>query len=185
DRLYSVVPLVMFRSSGMLRATFVDVGKSYGVDRKALDNINLEIESGELTALLGASGSGKTSMLRLLCGLEHATSGEIRIDGVPIRQRKALQREVALVFRGFALYPHMNVFGNLSFCLVSKGIKRADVYSRLQNVSAWLGLEDILELMPGQLSTIQKFQVALGRAMARDPRLLLLDDPLCDLTLAE
>ncbi len=128
--------------------------------------------------LLGPSGCGKTTTLRMIAGLELPTSGEILIDGEEVAQRPAGQRDIAFVFQMFALYPHMNVRKNISYPLVSQGMKKDERNKRVQEVSRILGIEDILDRPVSGLSGGDRQRVALGRAIVRNPKCFLMDEPL-------
>lgn len=128
--------------------------------------------------LLGPSGCGKTTTLRMIAGLELPTSGEILIDGEEVAQRPASQRDIAFVFQMFALYPHMNVRKNISYPLVSQGMKKDERNKRVQEVSRILGIEEILDRPVSGLSGGDRQRVALGRAIVRDPKCFLMDEPL-------
>ncbi|WP_417721056.1 ABC transporter ATP-binding protein [Salipiger sp.] len=136
------------------------------------------IEDGEFFMLLGPSGCGKTTTLRMMAGLEFPTSGQIYIDGEEVGQKPASQRDIAFVFQMFALYPHMNVRRNISYPLVSQGMKRAQVRAKVAEVAGILGIESILDRPVGGLSSGDRQRVALGRAIVRDPKAFFMDEPL-------
>ena len=152
--------------------------------RKEFDNFvavqssSFTIEDGEFFMLLGPSGCGKTTTLRMIAGLELPTSGEILIDGRDVSRLPASQRDIAFVFQMFALYPHMNVRNNITYPLKSQGMSRRDVRAKLAEVSAILGIEDILDKPVGGLSGGDRQRVALGRAIVRDPKAFMMDEPL-------
>jgi len=154
-----------------------NVHKQFG-DFTALNNVSLDIESGELVALLGPSGCGKTTPLRMIAGLELPTSGEIYIDGAEVSQKPASQRDIAFVFQMFALYPHMNVRKNISYPLVSQGMPRAQVRAKVSEVAEILGITALLDKPVSGLSGGDRQRVALGRAIVRDPSCFLMDEPL-------
>jgi multiple sugar transport system ATP-binding protein len=144
----------------------------------AVQSSSFKIEDGEFFMLLGPSGCGKTTTLRMIAGLELPTTGEIYIDGEEVAQRPASQRDIAFVFQMFALYPHMNVRKNLSYPLVSQGMPRAQVRAKVSDVANILGIESILEKPVGGLSGGDRQRVALGRAIVRNPKAFMMDEPL-------
>lgn len=144
----------------------------------AVQSSSFRIEDGEFFMLLGPSGCGKTTTLRMIAGLELPTSGEIYIDGEEVGRRPASKRDIAFVFQMFALYPHMNVRRNISYPLASQGMPRAQIRHKVAEVSRILGIEDILDRPVGGLSGGDRQRVALGRAIVRDPKCFLMDEPL-------
>jgi multiple sugar transport system ATP-binding protein len=151
--------------------------KDFG-DFTAVQSSSFKIEDGEFFMLLGPSGCGKTTTLRMIAGLELPTSGEIYIDGEEVGQKPASQRDIAFVFQMFALYPHMNVRRNISYPLISQGMKRAWVREKVAEVARTLGIEDILDRPVGGLSGGDRQRVALGRAIVRNPKAFMMDEPL-------
>lgn len=151
--------------------------KEFG-DFTAVQSSSFKIEDGEFFMLLGPSGCGKTTTLRMIAGLELPTSGEIFIDGEEVGQKPASQRDIAFVFQMFALYPHMNVRKNISYPLVSQGMPAAEQQAKVQEVAQILGIEDILDKPVGGLSGGDRQRVALGRAIVRNPKCFLMDEPL-------
>jgi multiple sugar transport system ATP-binding protein len=151
--------------------------KEFG-DFTAVQSSTFKIEDGEFFMLLGPSGCGKTTTLRMIAGLELPTSGEIYIDGEEVSQKPASQRDIAMVFQMFALYPHMNVRKNISYPLVSQGMPRAQVKAKVAEVAKILGIEDILNRPVGGLSGGDRQRVALGRAIVRNPKAFMMDEPL-------
>lgn len=150
-------------------------------DTLVLDNISFELASGELLVLLGPSGCGKTTLLRVVAGLEEADTGEIYIGNHRVERLRPRDRNVALVFQNYSLYPHMSVEKNLAFPLKVSGLSRAEIRQRVTKTAAMLGLGDRLNDKPGQLSGGQRQRVALGRAIIREPSIFLLDEPLSNL----
>jgi len=153
-----------------------------GVTRKfgnftALNNVNLEVESGSLLALLGPSGSGKTTLLRIIAGLEVADTGEIRVQNEDVSRLSARDREVGFVFQHYALFKHMSVFENVAFGLRVRAVPRAEVRQRVEELLHLVRLEGLGHRYPAELSGGQRQRVALARALAVRPRLLLLDEP--------
>jgi len=144
----------------------------------AVKESSFTIRDGEFFMLLGPSGCGKTTTLRMIAGLELPTSGEIWIDGEEVAQRPASQRDIAMVFQMFALYPHMNVRRNIAYPLVSQGMAKADVQAKVAEAARILGIEDILDRPVGGLSGGDRQRVALGRAIVRRPKAFMMDEPL-------
>ena len=156
------------------------VDKRFG-DVTAVAAVDLEMRAGELLVLVGPSGCGKSTLLRLIAGLEEPTAGEVWIGGRPVNDVAPGDRDVAMVFQSYALYPHMTVAQNLGFGLRVRGAGRAEVAGRVEGAADVLGLTELLERRPGQLSGGQQQRVALGRAMVRDPGVFLFDEPLSNL----
>ncbi len=144
----------------------------------AVQSSSFTVEDGEFFMLLGPSGCGKTTTLRMIAGLDLPTAGEIYIDGCEVSQKPASQRDIAFVFQMFALYPHMNVRKNISYPLVSQGMKRDQVRAKVNEVAEILGITALLEKPVGGLSGGDRQRVALGRAIVRDPACFLMDEPL-------
>ncbi len=157
-----------------------EITKAFG-DIQVLDDVSLELEPGELLVLLGPSGCGKTTLLRVIAGLEKLDRGEIYIGNRRVDQLRPKDRNVALVFQNYSLYPHMTVERNLGFPLVASKVKRSQIRGQVQKVAQMLELTDRLKSKPAQLSGGQRQRVALGRAMIRQPSLFLLDEPLSNL----
>ncbi len=162
-----------------------NVGKAYG-DGKivAVRDVNMTICDGEFMVLLGPSGCGKSTTLRMIAGLESITEGELRIDGERMNAVPAKNRDIAMVFQSYALYPHMTVRDNLGFGLKRRQTDKALVKRRVNEVAASIGLTDYLDRKPHALSGGQRQRVALGRAIARDPKVFLFDEPLSNLDAA-
>ncbi len=161
----------------MAQIQIKNVRKEFG-DFVAVRESSFTIEDGEFFMLLGPSGCGKTTTLRMIAGLELPSSGEIYLDGEEISQLPPSQRDIAFVFQMFALYPHMNVYKNLSYPLVSQGMPRAQVRAKVDEVAGILGITDILKRPVGGLSGGDRQRVALGRAIVRDPKAFMMDEPL-------
>ena len=151
--------------------------KQFG-DFTAVESSSFTVADGEFFMLLGPSGCGKTTTLRMIAGLELPTSGEILIDGEEVAQKPASQRDIAFVFQMFALYPHMNVRKNVSYPLVSQGMKKIEVRKKVDEVSRILGIEEILDRPVSGLSGGDRQRVALARAIVREPKCFLMDEPL-------
>ena len=169
---------------GMTRAprgvVLKGVEKRFG-DVRAVAAVDLEVMAGELLVLVGPSGCGKSTLLRLIAGLEEPTAGEVWIGGRAVNDEAPGDRDVAMVFQSYALYPHMTVAQNLGFGLRVRGTGRDEVAERVGRAADVLGLGDLLDRRPGQLSGGQQQRVALGRAMVRDPGVFLFDEPLSNL----
>jgi multiple sugar transport system ATP-binding protein len=155
-----------------------------GTSDLAVKNVTLTVVDGEFMVLLGPSGCGKSSVLRMIAGLEPITAGTVAIDGRIVNQVPAKERDIAMVFQSYALYPHMNVFDNLAFGLRRRGVPRQQIERRVQGVAAKLGLAAYLKRKPHALSGGQRQRVALGRAIVREPKVFLFDEPLSNLDAA-
>ena len=147
----------------------------------AVDQLNLEVHDGEFLVLVGPSGCGKTTSLRMLAGLEHVDDGSIRIDDKDVIDLPPRDRDIAMVFQNYALYPHMNVAQNMAFSLRMAKVPRAEIDERVRATAKILEIEDYLERKPRQLSGGQRQRVAMGRAIVRKPRVFLMDEPLSNL----
>jgi multiple sugar transport system ATP-binding protein len=161
--------------------TFEQVWKVYPDGTEAVRSVDLEIEDGALMVLVGPSGSGKTTLLRMVAGLEEVTAGTIRIGDRAVNDVPAKNRDIAMVFQNYALYPHMTVFENQAFGLKLRRLAKAEIRERVGGVARVLGLGDELEKKPGQLSGGQRQRVAMGRAIVRQPQAFLMDEPLSNL----
>ncbi|PWK86832.1 ABC transporter ATP-binding protein [Fulvimonas soli] len=155
--------------------------KVYPNGHVAVEEASFEIASGELMVLVGPSGCGKTTLLRMIAGLEPISAGTLSIDGRVVNEVAPKERDVAMVFQNYALYPHMTVAENLGFGLRLRGAARDEVARRVREVARTLELEDRLDARPAALSGGQRQRVALGRALVRDPKVFLLDEPLSNL----
>ncbi|MGC9181787.1 ABC transporter ATP-binding protein [Thermogladius sp.] len=168
----------------MARVRLVNVVKRYG-RVVAVDHVNLDIRDGEFFALLGPSGCGKTTTLRIIAGLETPDEGEVYIDDRLVNDVHPKERDVAMVFQNYALYPHMTVFDNIAFPLRARkkqvGLTEDDIRSLVVSVAEFLGIKEHLEKYPSQLSGGQQQRVALARALVRKPKVWLLDEPLSNL----
>ncbi len=154
--------------------------KRYG-SVEVIHGIDLEIKSGEFCVFVGPSGCGKSTLLRMISGLEGITGGDVVIDGVVVNHVPAAQRELAMVFQSYALYPHMSVRGNLSFGLENLKMPKAEISRRVEEAARMLRIEAYLNRRPGQLSGGQRQRVAIGRAVVREPKIFLFDEPLSNL----
>lgn len=157
------------------------VVKVYPDGTQAIFNSSLSIEKGELVVFVGPSGCGKSTLLRMIAGLEDVTEGEIDLDGNRINEIDPSERDIAMVFQNYALYPHMSVYNNIAYGLRSRGVKKLEIEAQVTNVSELLQIGDLLSKKPGQLSGGQRQRVAMGRAIARDPKVFLFDEPLSNL----
>ena len=164
----------------MPSVTFEHVTKRFG-DVSIVEDFNLEVQDGELLVLVGGSGSGKSTILRMVAGLDAVTSGTIRIDDRDITPLAPRERDVAMVFQDYALYPHLSVEDNLSLGLRMRKIAKPEIARRVEWASGMLGLAGLLDRKPKQLSGGQRQRVAMGRAMVREPLVFLFDEPLSNL----
>ncbi len=167
----------------MTALTLTNVNKSFG-DVHVLKDINLDVEEGEFVVFVGPSGCGKSTLLRVIAGLEDATSGEIRIGGDLVNQTPPSKRGIAMVFQSYALYPHLNVRGNMTLALKQEGQPKTVIAERVAKASQMLNLEPYLDRYPSELSGGQRQRVAIGRAIVREPQLFLFDEPLSNLDAA-
>ena len=164
----------------MASVTFDQVVKRFG-DYTAVNNLNLDIKDGEFLVFVGPSGCGKSTSLRLLAGLESITQGIISIGDRPVNALSPKDRDIAMVFQSYALYPHMSVFDNMAFSLELQGKPRADIKQRVESAAQQLGIEQLLDRKPKELSGGQRQRVAVGRAIVRKPAVFLMDEPLSNL----
>ena len=167
----------------MSKIIIKNLEKSYG-DNKVISNFNISINDGEFIVLVGPSGCGKSTLLRMISGLENIDQGEIFLDQKLINNLLPSKREIAMVFQSYALYPHMNVFENMSFGLKMEKISKSEINQKVNNAAAILQIEDLLERKPKQLSGGQRQRVAIGRAITRSPKVFLFDEPLSNLDAA-
>ncbi|MBB4660522.1 ABC transporter ATP-binding protein [Conexibacter arvalis] len=158
-----------------------EIVKEYTPGVPAVDRLDLEIESGEFVVLVGPSGCGKSTLLRLIAGLEQPTSGSVEIAGRDVTGISARERDIAMVFQNYALYPHMTVRANMGYGLKVRGMRKQEVAARVEEVARMLGLEQLLDRRPATLSGGQRQRVAMGRAIARRPQVYLMDEPLSNL----
>ncbi len=147
----------------------------------AIQDLDLKAEDGEFLVLLGPSGCGKSTTLRMIAGLEHPDSGDIFIDGVRVNDVAPKDRDIAMVFQNYALYPHMTVYENMAFGLKQRHMSKADIDKKVRETAETLGLTEYLGSKPGKLSGGQRQRVAIGRAIVRDPKVFLMDEPLSNL----
>jgi multiple sugar transport system ATP-binding protein len=161
--------------------SFKNIGKIFDDGTRAVSDFNLDINDGEFVVLVGSSGCGKSTLLRILAGLETATTGEIHIGDELVNERTPQQRNVAMVFQNYALYPHMTVRRNLEFPLKMMKLSRTEMQKQIERTARLLGLEELMERKPAQLSGGQRQRVAMGRAIVREPSVFLMDEPLSNL----
>jgi len=166
----------------MATVSFKSATRIYpGTDTPAVDKLNLEIEDGEFMVLVGPSGCGKSTSLRMLAGLEEVNEGSIYIGDRDVTHRPPKERDIAMVFQNYALYPHMSVADNMGFALKMQGVSKEDRAKRVMEAAKLLGLEEYLERKPKALSGGQRQRVAMGRAIVRNPQVFLMDEPLSNL----
>ncbi|MGI8872194.1 MAG: ABC transporter ATP-binding protein [Candidatus Limnocylindria bacterium] len=165
----------------MATVTFDHVSKRYGPEVVAVNDLNLEIQDGEFLVLVGPSGCGKTTALRCVAGLEEITDGQLRIGDRVVNDVAPKDRDIAMVFQSYALYPHMSVFDNLAFGLKLRKTPKDQIKRRVDEAAKILGLERLLDRKPKALSGGQRQRVALGRAIVREPEVFLMDEPLSNL----
>src|SRR5260221_12935841 len=157
------------------------LNKKYDTGFHAVKDVDLEIRDKEFLVLVGPSGCGKTTTLRMVAGLEEITSGEIRIGAQVVNELPPMDRNIAMVFQNYALYPHKSVFDNMAFGLQMRGYEKTDIDKRVREAAGMLGIEPLLERKPRQLSGGQRQRVAVGRAIVRHPEVFLFDEPLSNL----
>jgi len=165
----------------MAAITLSGVGKRYPDGTRAVDGLDLTVAEGEFLVLVGPSGCGKSTALRMIAGLETISEGELRIDDRLVNALTPQQRNIAMVFQNYALYPHMSVGKNLRFPLRMRRMSRAAIERKVDEIARVLGLEALLDRRPKQLSGGQRQRVAMGRALVRDPAAFLMDEPLSNL----
>jgi multiple sugar transport system ATP-binding protein len=165
----------------MAQVSLNNVQKTYPDGNKVVHGINLDIADGEFIVLVGPSGCGKSTTLRMVAGLEEISAGAISIDGRAINDVHPKDRDIAMVFQNYALYPHMSVRENIAFALKLRRVPKADIERRVQAAAASLGLEPLLARKPKELSGGQRQRVAVGRAIVREPKVFLFDEPLSNL----
>jgi len=165
----------------MANVKLTNVKKIYGKDTVAVQDFNLEIADKEFIVFVGPSGCGKSTTLRMIAGLEEISEGTVEIDGVVVNDLQPRDRDIAMVFQNYALYPHLSVFENMAFSLRLKKVPQDEVYERVTNAAEILGITEYLTRKPRALSGGQRQRVAIGRAMVRDSKVFLMDEPLSNL----
>jgi ABC-type sugar transport system ATPase subunit len=167
----------------MATVTLKALHKSYG-ETQVLETVDLHVADGEFLVLVGPSGCGKSTLLRCIAGLEDISGGELQIDGARMNETAPRDRDVAMVFQSYALYPHMTVRENMAFALQVRRMPRAEIDTRVGEAAAMLGLEPLLDRLPRAMSGGQRQRVAMGRAIVRRPKVFLFDEPLSNLDAA-
>ena len=165
----------------MASVKLTNVKKIYGKDTVAVQEFNLDIADKEFIVFVGPSGCGKSTTLRMIAGLEEISEGTVEIDGVVVNDLQPRDRDIAMVFQNYALYPHLSVFENMAFSLCLKKVPQDEVYARVTNAAEILGITEYLTRKPRALSGGQRQRVAIGRAMVRDSKVFLMDEPLSNL----
>jgi multiple sugar transport system ATP-binding protein len=165
----------------MAEIVLENVNKSYADGAAAVKDLNITIADGEFLILVGPSGCGKTTTLNMIAGLEDISSGELRIDGQRMNEKAPKDRDIAMVFQSYALYPHMTVRQNIAFPLTLAKMKKAEIAQKVEETAKTLDLTELLDRKPSQLSGGQRQRVAMGRAIVRHPKAFLMDEPLSNL----
>jgi multiple sugar transport system ATP-binding protein len=165
----------------MAKVSLKHLDKTYPNGVRAVRDLNLEVADGELLVLVGPSGCGKSTTLRLIAGLEEPTAGEVWIGERCVNSVPPADRDVAMVFQNFALYPHMSVFRNMAFGLKMRRTAKAEIEKRVRAAASLLSIEELLDRRPAELSGGERQRVALGRAIVREPKVFLFDEPLSNL----
>ncbi len=164
----------------MAEVSLLNVCKSFG-NNEVIHGINCDIQDGEFIVILGPSGCGKSTLLRMIAGLEKITAGQVAIDGRIVNAVEPAERDVAMVFQNYALYPHMTVFNNMAYGLKIRRMPKGEIRKRVHNAAEILELTDFLDRKPRQLSGGQRQRVAMGRCIVREPKVFLFDEPLSNL----
>src|SRR6059036_4294964 len=178
------LPLLATRYSPvqpMANVTLRNVRKTYAGGFEAIKSIYFDVGDGQFCVLVGPSGCGKSTLLRMVAGLETITGGEIDIGGRVVNQIEPADRDIAMVFQNYALYPHMSVYNNMAYGLRNRGMPKPEIDTRVQEAARILELGAMLERKPRQLSGGQRQRVAMGRAIVRQPKVFLFDEPLSNL----
>src|ERR671915_1091019 len=165
----------------MAQITLDNITKRYPDGFEAVRDMSLDIEDGEFVILVGPSGCGKSTALRMIAGLEDISEGELRIGDDVVNDKAPKDRDIAMVFQNYALYPHMSVRDNMGFALKLRGMDKGEINTKVENAARVLDLEPHLDRKPSQLSGGQRQRVAMGRAIVRDPSAFLMDEPLSNL----
>jgi len=165
----------------MAQIALESVSKVYPDGTRAVHELNLGIDDGELVVFVGPSGCGKTSALRMIAGLEEITDGEIKVGDRVVNDLPPKDRDIAMIFQNYALYPHMSSYDNMAFALKMRGLNKAEIDRRVRDAARVLGLSEVLKKKPRTLSGGQRQRVAMGRAIVREPQAFLMDEPLSNL----
>ena len=165
----------------MANVTLQSVEKTYVGGFKAVHGISLDVPDGAFCVLVGPSGCGKSTLLRMVAGLEHVTGGTVSIGGKPVNDLEPGDRDIAMVFQNYALYPHMSVFDNMAYGLRNRRVPKPEIDRKVREAASILNLEEMLDRKPRQLSGGQRQRVAMGRAIVRSPQVFLFDEPLSNL----
>jgi len=164
----------------MSQISLQNLKKSFG-KTQVIHDLSIDVKDGELIVIVGPSGCGKSTLLRMVAGLEDANEGNILIDNKKVNELEPMERNIAMVFQNYALYPHMTVFGNMAYGLKIAKVPKEEIESRVQKAAEILELGELLERKPNQLSGGQRQRVAMGRAIVRNPVAFLFDEPLSNL----
>jgi len=164
----------------MSEISLKNLKKSFG-STQVIHDLSIDVKDGELIVIVGPSGCGKSTLLRMVAGLEDANQGDIIIDGKKVNELEPMERNIAMVFQNYALYPHMTVFDNMAYGLKIAKISKEEINSRVQKAAEILELQELLKRKPNQLSGGQRQRVAMGRAIVRNPVAFLFDEPLSNL----
>lgn len=165
----------------MATVSLKNINKTYANGHQAIENLNLDITDGEMLVLVGPSGCGKSTSLRMVAGLETITGGDLYIDDVRVNDLEPSQRDIAMVFQNYALYPHMSVFQNMAYGLKNRKVPKDEIQKKVEKAAEILEITNLLHNKPGQLSGGQRQRVAMGRAIVRNPKVFLFDEPLSNL----
>src|SRR5215475_4097663 len=165
----------------MASVTLEDVRKTYGGGVEAVKGVSLTMPDGTFTVLLGHSGCGKSTLLRMIAGLETITAGSVSIAGQRVNEVEPADRDIAMVFQNYALYPHMSVYDNMAYGLRNRGVPRGEIERRVAEAAHLLAIDTFLKRKPRELSGGQRQRVAMGRAIVREPQAFLFDEPLSNL----
>jgi len=165
----------------MATLSFKEVKKTYPGNVAVIHGLDADVKDGEFIVIVGPSGCGKSTLMRMVAGLESVTEGEIQIDGKVVNQLEPAERDIAMVFQNYALYPHMSVYENMAYGLKIRGLSKSDIEERVRAAAEILELSPFLDRRPRQLSGGQRQRVAMGRAIVREPKVFLFDEPLSNL----
>jgi sn-glycerol 3-phosphate transport system ATP-binding protein len=165
----------------MATVTLDGLSKTYPGGFNAVKGVDLDVADGELVVIVGPSGCGKSTLLRMVAGLETITAGNLLIDGVEVNRLEPAERDIAMVFQNYALYPHMTVYRNMAYGLTNRRVPKGEIDAKVREVAETLELTDLLQRRPSQLSGGQRQRVAMGRAIVRSPKVFLFDEPLSNL----